>query len=719
MPSTPKIPDAAEPASYSGPSLSEPVETDPREQVEVFWRRKWVLLAVTAVMFAAGVVYTSTRHPVYESTTKVEIITDSDTGGGGESGSGEADMLKSLAALSTSHKLLAQVQILESPDLIDEAVAQMSTPDMMRGYRGKSLPSWAYLVDADKDAEVVTLTTKAYDPVIAAKMANTLVSTYMHGDLVQSTLATHKAREFVKTALTGAIEKLQGATREMADFKKRTHLVDLKVQMPQLAGLVTPELQLTRAIGQNPEFEAVQSHLAELQSQLTDQLQEYTDDSQEIKTLRRQIAAEETRLKTISHTIVTTTTKGRNAMRDQVVGKVGESAASKAIDQIRVAALTNILANRQRELAQLPERERAYTEISERVDAYTRITEMLAMKNYALQIQEQSGVPYARVISRARPPGGPTYPEVGKNYVTFLCLGILAGIGCVVLLERLDSRIHDPAMVDRITGLTTLTAVPETKRADAGGAGQMLIGTVDNPHSFLEAFRLLRNNIAFSSPDRQIRVISVTSASKGEGKSTTSVNLAIAIGMDGKRVLLVDGDLRRPALHTYLGLSRDVGFTNVVKGAATMAEAVFPTEFENVSCLTAGPLPPNPTEFLNSATARRIVQDAATDYDMVIIDSPPCTGLSDVQVISTFVDAVVLVVALESTQKQFLAATVRLLRQAGAPVIGTVLNRLQYKRNAYGSYGYYTYYYNNYYGSEDDDAAQAAAKSKRKSKRGS
>jgi capsular exopolysaccharide synthesis family protein len=184
------------------------------------------------------------------------------------------------------------------------------------------------------------------------------------------------------------------------------------------------------------------------------------------------------------------------------------------------------------------------------------------------------------------------------------------------------------------------------------------------------------------------------------------------MAMDGKRVLIIDADLRRPSVHTAFGISRETGFTNVVKGMLSLEEAVVPTSYANLYALPSGPLPPDPAEFLNSSHARDVFTEAAAKYDVVILDSTPTNGISDVQVITRVIDGMLLVIALDTTTRQEMQASVHMLRQISAPVIGIVLNRMRFHRGAYGYYGYYSYYgYYNYY-TED---RETGAKSRRKS----
>jgi capsular exopolysaccharide synthesis family protein len=259
--------------------------------------------------------------------------------------------------------------------------------------------------------------------------------------------------------------------------------------------------------------------------------------------------------------------------------------------------------------------------------------------------------------------------------------------------EKLDTKAHTPEDVEQAFGLTTLALIPEAKVLDSSRPGERItMGNAKPGHAFSEGFRLLRNNIGFSSLDRPIRVIGVTSAMAGEGKSTISMNLAIAMAKDGKRVLLVDADLRRPTIHEWVRVENSVGLSSVVRGAVPLSEAIFETEY-GISCLLSGPLPPEPAEFLNSGRCYETIRQASEQFDVVILDAPPCIGLSDTQVISHLVDGVIIVAALEMAPKPLMVGSIRMLRQANANVLGLVINRVRAQNSTkYGYLGLDSYY---------------------------
>lgn len=219
-----------------------------------------------------------------------------------------------------------------------------------------------------------------------------------------------------------------------------------------------------------------------------------------------------------------------------------------------------------------------------------------------------------------------------------------------------------------------------------------------NPKSPIsEAYRVLRTNIQFSSVDKPLKVMVVTSSGPGEGKTTTIINLAITFAQSGSRVILMDGDMRKPKVHKVFGFSNQSGLVNVLAQREDYRKVVHKTEIENFDIITSGPIPPNPSELLASNSMKQFLQKVREDYDVVLIDAPPIGSVTDAAILSTIVDGTVLVAASGQVQVDALKRSKELLAQVNANIVGVVLNKLD--KNAQGNYYYYYYYY---YGENND-----------------
>jgi capsular exopolysaccharide synthesis family protein len=202
-----------------------------------------------------------------------------------------------------------------------------------------------------------------------------------------------------------------------------------------------------------------------------------------------------------------------------------------------------------------------------------------------------------------------------------------------------------------------------------------LLITGSNPRSPIsEAYRTLRTNITFSAVDQEIKKILVTSSQQGEGKSTTIANLAVAYAMENKKVLLIDADLRKPSLHQFFLKSNRRGLTNILVNQAKIAEAIVETDVANLSLLPSGPIPPNPSELLASKKMRGLLEDLETEFDLILVDSPPALALTDAQILSTMCDGVLLVVKHGKAKQQIVKKTLLNLEHVKAKVLGVVIN---------------------------------------------
>jgi capsular exopolysaccharide synthesis family protein len=287
------------------------------------------------------------------------------------------------------------------------------------------------------------------------------------------------------------------------------------------------------------------------------------------------------------------------------------------------------------------------------------------------------------VVSPAEVPASPVSPKPLRNYVVAALLGLLLGFGLAVARRALDTTVKTAEQVEEISGAPSLGSVA----FDAGATRSPLIAVATHdPRA--EAFRRIRTNLQFADVDRSHQIILVTSAAPDEGKSVTACNLAIALAEADKRVLLLDGDLRRHSVAGYLGLPNGVGLTSVLLGQAGLEQASQSWGGQLLTVLTSGPVPPNPTTLLGSQRLRDLLAELRASYDLLIIDSPPVLPVADAAVLAAACDGAAVVVRHGKTQHEQLRTTMRTLRNAGVPILGTVMNRAPVRRGSYYAYGY-------------------------------
>ncbi|EOM75961.1 protein-tyrosine kinase [Rhodococcus rhodnii LMG 5362] len=270
-----------------------------------------------------------------------------------------------------------------------------------------------------------------------------------------------------------------------------------------------------------------------------------------------------------------------------------------------------------------------------------------------LETPEFGGAPAARVVveQRADTPAAPVSPKTTRNLALGFAVGLLLGIAFAVLRDRLDNTVKDRRTVEEITGTAMIGTVPFDKER----LTTQPIDFASGNSVSAESFRELRTNLQFLEVDNPPRVIVVTSSLPGEGKTTTAINLALVLAESGKRVCLVEGDLRKPRVSTYMGIMGSAGLSSVLAGRADLEDVLQDAGHSGMQVLASGPIPPNPSELLGSDTARQVLATLRAEFDYVVVDASPLLPVTDAAVLSAMADGALLVARHGETKKEQLA----------------------------------------------------------------
>jgi len=331
------------------------------------------------------------------------------------------------------------------------------------------------------------------------------------------------------------------------------------------------------------------------------------------------------------------------------------------------------------------------------------------------------------LLRRAVVPTAPYAPQTTRNAVLALVVGLVLGAGIAILIEYLDKRVKDEKTLERVTGLPVLASIPAVggkwRNTGKGQRSNSVVGFEGSSSILLESFRTLRSSLQYFDVGGTLSTIIVTSGLPREGKSVTTVNLAISLALSGHRVVILEADLRRPMMHQYLGLDNQVGLSTVLAGKSTIAkasqlvdmDALVPSKEriaqeeggslslrKNLYCLPSGPLPPNPAELLGSAKMGQVIHELKRTCDYLLIDTPPVLPVSDALLVAANADAIILTARLNSSTRGELDEVRSLLNRAGVRVLGVVAGGVKKKRGYYyrRSYGY-GYGYGDSYGYGD------------------
>jgi tyrosine-protein kinase Etk/Wzc len=372
-------------------------------------------------------------------------------------------------------------------------------------------------------------------------------------------------------------------------------------------------------------------------------------------------------------------------------------------------------------LKELPEKQLIFSKLQRNSIVLNQNYSLIREKLEEAKINAAVQVGKVQIIDYARLPGNSSQNQK-RTMLMGLIFGLGAGIALAFALEFLDDTIKSVDDVAR-NNLSVLGVIPsigepdKTKRklffgkkpflsaSVSGGLRRRLMTREDPKSPVSEAYRSLRTSLLYSSSKKEPSSILISSAGPGEGKTTTVANLAITYANLGKKTLLVDTDLRRPVVHKVFELNREPGVTTYLSGATDDFKSLIQNcEIDNLSIITAGIIPPNPSELLGSDRMTTLVKQIENDWDMVLFDSPPLVAVTDATMISQEIDQIVMVVKVGQTDKKAFAHTLTNLRNVGAPLGGIIMNAVTHK-SSYGSYYYYYYYqYYHYYGSDKEPA---------------
>ena len=295
---------------------------------------------------------------------------------------------------------------------------------------------------------------------------------------------------------------------------------------------------------------------------------------------------------------------------------------------------------------------------------------------------------YVIVLAPAQEPTVPISPNIPQNVLFAALAGLVLAGGTILLLEYLDDTMKNADDVQRVLKLSTLGAI--TRIASIHDPADQLI-TLKHPRSpIAEAYRSLRTNLRFSGIENPSGAIVITSAGPGEGKTTTAANLAVIIAQSGKRVILLDTDLRRPSIHKIFGFTNDVGLSSLFLGDATTLHMVMqPTSIDGLWVIPSGPLPPNPSEILDSKQMGEILAQLRGQSDMLILDSPPVLAVADASILGSRCSGAVMVIEAGRTRTGVARRALETLAQTNTKVLGVAFNKISQRQAA----GYYYYYY--------------------------
>jgi len=491
---------------------------------------------------------------------------------------------------------------------------------------------------------------------------------------------------------------------------------------------VAGALMAVRAVFPDPAAEELLSRLDKVQLDIESALAIYGEKHPKLRALRNQQRLLRSRLHEALSRVASSIqaedlmlARQQEALREQIQAR--KRAAINDTRQALEAELDMLTRQEEEIVAALQEQNRLalaqaresdeYARLERDVQRQARVFDVIVDRMKEVDLTKDVGVTNVSIVERAAVPLVPITPNVKRSLFLGLVLGLVLGIGLAFALEHIDSTVKTPEDVEKGAGMAWLGYVPEI-RADGSGrealAERATYSLAFPSSAAAESFRSVRTNVYFSGERGEIRGIAVTSPAPQEGKTVFAANLAITMAQDGKRVLLVDADLRRPRLHAALGHEKQPGLSNLLVEGRPLEELVrtsvngFDGELESLHVLCAGTRVPNPAELLGGEAMANFARQVRERYDVVIYDACPAMFLSDAASLCSAADGVILILRAARTRREAALRTRKQLEGVNARIIGGVLNRLRpamLRHYGYEGYGYYYYDYR-YYGAYGD-----------------
>lgn len=588
----------------------------------------------------------------------------------------------------------------------------------------------------NREADIVVVRHQSRDSILVHEVPNLLAHQFIAQRNHLKKTETTSTVDFLHEQIEGLADQLADAEDLLQVYREGEQVISLEAeasaQVRELAQLQAQRNQL------NAERAALAELLEEVRAGDDDSASGYRRLIAFPSLLRNQAASELLRSLSVVENEHAELLKRRTA-RDPDV-QVLATRIAELEDQLRgialtylqgmtnqVAALDETLVRFGNQLEAIPAKEIQLARLERQRSVLEEIYTLLQTRLKEAEIAQAVDDASVRVVDPAIRPVDPIKPMRLLNLVVGVILGLVLGVGGALIREFRDTTVHTREDIQALTGLSVLGLIPRIPGAASNGAPRRqrrksavggrtstaslkarLVTDNDPRNPISEAYRSLRTNITFARPSQPAKLVVFTSPTPGDGKSTTSANLAITLAQQGLDVLLVDADMRRGTLNSIFGVQRQPGLSNVLLGGTPSDVAITTVDLGHSGSLdfmSTGTLPPNPAELLGSSAMRELLVQLEDRYDLVILDAPPLNLVTDAALLGTNVDGVIVVARAGVTQKGAIEFAMEQLRHVRAPLLGAVLNDIDFERDSrYGKYGSYGYgHYQGYFMEDTED----------------
>ena len=716
--------------------------------VQMLYRRRYVAAAAFLMVFLGASLYTFTAVRIYESTVRIlierenpKVVSFQEVLDPGEV---TDDYYETQYRILQSRVLARRTidalnlwsdpQFNQPPRLTIRGIVMMPVNAVARWFepprpaesanaaetRAQSRVIDRFLsnlrISAVRYSRLVDVTYRSADPGLSARIANALAENYIRQSLELRSTTTKEASDFLTQQLAEQRTKLESSEQALQTYRERTGSVSLEerqnVVVQRLADLNTA---LTRAATARIQKEAAYNQVKNIVQDpgVVDSLPTVLSNpfvqqqKAELAQLQRQRAQLSEKLGP-NHPEMVKIGLAVQTAEAKIQAEVAQVAEAMRREYEAALAEERTLAtelNSQKQEAQgLNRAGIEYGVLQRDATANRQMFEALLQRTQETGVSEEIRTGNIRVVDHAEVAASPVSPNIFNNLLMALFGGLMFAIGLAFAFEYADDRIKNPDELKKHLGLPFLGMVPALFDKNAPPP---LIGK-GVPNNFAESFRSIRTNVLFSSTDQGGRLVVITSSTPGEGKTTVSTNVAVALAQAGHRVLLIDADMRKPRVHQVFEAGLTPGLSNLLVGNATASEAIHESSTSGLWIMPAGTHPPNPAELLGSKRFKDFAAFLMQYFDWVIIDTPPVMAVTDASLAANLAHGVLFVVGSEMTSRRIAQRAVEQLEMGQARFLGAVLNRVDLEHNAYYYSRYYRADYGNYYGPSSDATTREA-----------
>lgn len=723
--------DAARGFEVTDPVMS-PRFSSGGEILRHYWRvllkRRLLILAIVATALTIGAALALLAKPMYAATATVEIAREVtpivELGDRAKAPANDPEFYQTqyslLASRSLAERVVDSLRLSQNPEFLSN-FGEIAPEDLPEGRAARRELAVGRVMDGTEIvpvrlSSIVNIRYKSADPEMAAKIANSLAENFIQSSLARRYEASSYARNFLQQRLAEIRQRLEESERQAVGYAGRNQLIDITPpsrgpdaanQQPQtLAGATLAEANSSlararaeRIAAENRYRQAANQPVEALSNAAVNQLRGQRADlagqyarlltnfgpqyppalalNAQIRELDRQIGSETGRIQTTVSGSLESQYQGALRNEQQLAALV-ESLKGNVLDQRERSIQLNIY---QRD-----------------VDTNRALYDALLQQYKEIGIAGGIGTNNISVVDSAKAPNQPYSPNLPLNIVLSLLIGTVLGALLALLLEQMEDSALLPEEFQQKLGLPLIGSIPQI---DKDEDPLQLLGDPKTPlsESYLSALTGLRFSTTHGTP----LSIVVTSSQAGEGKTTTSFALASNLARVGKKVLLIDLDMRNPSIHRLLDLDNDAGTSNLLVGEGSLQQFARRSALPSLDIMTAGPIPPNPAELLAGDAVEKLLAHALEVYQHVVIDAPPILGLADAPLLARAAEGTVFVMEAGRTKVSQARIAVRRLTSVNATITGAILTKLSRDATGYG----YGYGYDYDYGHRDGIRADA------------